>query len=154
MLQQEDDAKVMRGAYYYVRSGENQKAIDFLHESGHLATAAMFCGYSYSEKIQLFEPDFARTRVFNENEPETKLSAEPMDFMPMEALETSLSPQGFALLGNTERDVWKCIAFETCESNGLSKYARAALGGLCGHRRAMLNVAVTWEDKVRISYIE
>jgi len=143
---QEEDAKVMRGAYYYVRSGRVEKAVEFLFESGHVATAAMLNGFWYSEKMPLnLESDLTRGDITAYDDIESTNDAVNMNHTTNTSSPTS---QTFGILGNAERDMWKCTAFEVCEMNGLSKYARAALGALCGHRKAILDVATNWEDKV------
>lgn len=71
-----------------------------------------------------------------------------MEYLPKAKRQARPNPD-FDIRGNPKRDLWKQVTWKVCEKNALSKYDRALLGSLCGHRPAMLNVAQTWEDRVK-----
>jgi len=141
-LNQEEEAKVQKGVFYYIRAGEIDKAIVFLYESGHIAKAAMMSGYQYTEKV-LIDPNDETGPFEAQMEKDFELTSNLPD-----ASSPQTGKQDFEVSGNSERDMWKHIAFSVCETNGLTKYERGSLGALCGHRQSMLDVAGSWEDRV------
>jgi hypothetical protein len=102
----------------------------------------MLNGYCYTQKVLL---GVDTTGAFDEQ----MMGDEEYKYSDSNQLPSSDAGQKrYQVSGNSKRDLWKNIAFSICESNGLSKYERASLGALCGHRQAMLDVATSWEDRV------
>ena len=113
--------------------GDHGKAFSFLHESGNIAYAATLYGPQFTAKIE------------REEVPESI----PLQVIPPINRRLTHQRPDFIVTGNVRRDLWKRTAFLVCETNKQSKYERAALGALCGHRDAMLLACPTWEDQVR-----
>ena len=131
--------------FYYIRSGSSDKAVAYLYESGHIAKAAMMNGFAYTEKMSL---GYDTTEGF-----EVQMDGANGSTTNLQLSGPDVGVLRYEVSGNFERDMWKNIAFSICQSNGLTKYERAALGALCGHRQSMVNVAGSWEDKVNTSWV-
>ncbi|CAG7838056.1 unnamed protein product [Allacma fusca] len=131
-LDEADAAKSHLGCFYYLRLGNHQKAFSFLHESGNIAYAATLFGAHFTATV----------------EKDVVSESTPMQLIPPINRRAVHQRPDYFVTGNVRRDLWKRTAFLICESNKQSKYERASLGALCGHRDAMLAASSTWEDQL------
>lgn len=95
-----------------------EKAVGFLHQSGHIAKAKAILGSVLSQK-------------------ETTIDDESVQ-----------GQNNFTVVGNPMRQLWKKVAWTICDEEGMSKWERGIIGACCGHRKSMTAVANSWEDKV------
>lgn len=140
---QEENNKVLRGAFFYLRTGDPENAITYLAKSGDKIKAAALSGFRYTGKDQV-NPDTGeqqQARGQQVVQPST-------EYLPRSKRQAKPNPD-FEIYGNPKRDLWKNVTWKVCEKNTLAKYDRALLGSVCGHREAMLGVAQNWEDRVR-----
>ena len=132
----------MKGAFYYIRCGRVDNAITYLVKSGERIKAAALSGYQYTSKKQ---PD---PETGEEQGAQKHAVLPSMEYLPKSKRQARPNPD-YEIEGNPKRDLWKVITWKVCEKNAVSKYDRALLGAVCGHRQALLDVANNWEDRVR-----
>lgn len=134
----DDEQRIHRGAFHYLRTGSIDKCVNFLHQSGHIAKAKAVLGCLMSEK------EDTGTGNFDENDQNSVNHND--DGANARAKTAKMS--SFAVSGNPLRLLWKKVAWSICEQELTSKWERAIIGACCGHRKSMLEASSTWEDKV------
>lgn len=142
MVFQEENNKVLRGAFYYLRTGDPEAAIAYLAKSGEKIKAAALSGYRFTVKTQIDQ------ETGEEQGAQRHAVLPSMEYLPKSKRQARPNPD-YDIRGNVKRDKWKSVTWKVCEKNVMSKYDRALLGTLCGHRQAMLDVSQNWEDRVR-----
>ncbi|CAL8079951.1 unnamed protein product [Orchesella dallaii] len=148
-LDDEENTKVLRGAYYYVRTGDPENAISYLFKSGEKIKASALTGYRHT-CVYKIDPETGENVPLGTNIGERmgNPESEPItEYAPNSRRQARPNPD-YEIIGNPTRDLWKNITWKICESKKMSKYDRAVMGALCGHREAMLDVCHTWEDKL------
>lgn len=140
-MMQEENKKVLRGAFYYIRTGNLENAIAYLLKSGDRMKAAGLSGFRYTTKT-------IRESEGEESQGGRKHTVEPsLEYLPDSKRQTRPNPD-YDINGNRKRDMWKLVTWEVCEKNDIGRLDRALLGSACGHRESMLDVAHSWEDRV------
>jgi hypothetical protein len=99
-----------------------------------------------SQKIENGNLD--EENIDNDDENELALVSTETDPESHSAKKSKRTKQNFTVTGNPLRLLWKNVAWSICEQDVTSKWERAVIGSCCGHRRSMLEVANSWEDKV------
>ncbi|ODM91765.1 hypothetical protein Ocin01_14918 [Orchesella cincta] len=148
-LDDEENTKVLRGAYYYIRSGSNEDAINYLYKSGDRVKASALSGYRYTNmnKPDPETGDMVPVGIHYGQEMAAAYRKAAKEYLPKSIRAPRPNPN-VEVEGNTKRDLWKWVTWKVCESKKPSKYDRAILGAVCGHRESMLQVCHTWEDKL------
>lgn len=129
-----------------MRTGNLEKAVCFLSESGHVFKAKALLGSCMSRVEAKAEEDQEEDGFVLVP---SQSIATASEYPPESGLQPRSHPN-FVVKGNPDRDLWKYISWKICEDQGLPKWEAAVVGSTCHHRQSILNVAQTWEDKVRL----
>ncbi|KAJ8917651.1 hypothetical protein NQ315_005098 [Exocentrus adspersus] len=122
----EDEKTLAKRIFTEIRCGKLDQAQKLCRQCGHSWKAALFEGW------RLFhDPNIKETS-------EDDFNTEDMECGDRNTLKK--------IEGNSNRDIWKCMAIKYCKQEYLNSYEKAAVASFCGFMKPILLVCNTWED--------